>query len=163
MIRVRPCEPLDLEPLRAIMNQVVEQGDAFAYDAPFTAAQMRRYIESYSAAFVAEEDGQVMGGYVLRPNQPGRGAYVANATYMVAPGEQGRGLGRLLGEHSLQEARRQDYRAMQFNLVVSTNQAAVRLWERLGFRIVATLPGAFRHRTRGLVDALVMFRSLADD
>ena len=65
-----------------------------------------------------------------------------------------------MGEHCLSEARRLGYRAMQFNFVVSTNRSAVRLWERLGFKTVGTLPGAFRHRTRGFVDAFVMFRSL---
>ena len=52
---------------------------------------------------------------------------------------------------------------MQFNFVVSTNETALRLWKRLGFRIVGTLPGVFRHLTKGCVDAYVMFRSLEED
>jgi hypothetical protein len=67
-----------------------------------------------------------------------------------------------MGEHCLDEARRLGYRAMQFNFVVSTNEAAVTLWQRLGFAIVGTLPGAFRHRTRGFVDVYVMFRTLLE-
>jgi ribosomal protein S18 acetylase RimI-like enzyme len=80
---------------------------------------------------------------------------------MVAPNARGAGVGRSLGEHSLNEASRLGFRAMQFNLVVSTNEPAVRLWRRLGFAIVGTLPGAFRHPRKGYVDAYVMFRSLA--
>jgi ribosomal protein S18 acetylase RimI-like enzyme len=80
---------------------------------------------------------------------------------MVSPGARGLGVGRKMGEHALSEARRLGFLAMQFNFVVSTNERAVRLWQQLGFEIVGTLPGAFRHPEQGLVDAYVMFRSLA--
>jgi ribosomal protein S18 acetylase RimI-like enzyme len=85
---------------------------------------------------------------------------VANAAFIVAPNAQGHGIGRAMGEHCLKEARRLGFRAMQFNFVVSTNDSAIRLWQRLGFKIVGTLPGAFRHPERGYVDVYVMFRSL---
>jgi ribosomal protein S18 acetylase RimI-like enzyme len=65
-----------------------------------------------------------------------------------------------MGEHCVSEARRLGFRAMQFNFVVSTNEAAVRLWQKLGFEIVGTLPGAFHHPEKGYVDVYVMFRSL---
>jgi ribosomal protein S18 acetylase RimI-like enzyme len=68
-----------------------------------------------------------------------------------------------MAEHCLQEARRLGFRAMQFNFVVATNKSAIRLWQRLGFEIVGTLPGAFRHPEKGCVDVYVMFRSLLDD
>jgi ribosomal protein S18 acetylase RimI-like enzyme len=111
---------------------------------------------------VAESGGRVVGTYLLRPNRPGLGSHVANAAFMVSPSARGLGVGRAMGEHCLAEARRLGYRAMQFNFVVSTNEAAVKLWQRLGFRIAGTLPGAFRHRTRGFVDAYVMFRTLLE-
>jgi ribosomal protein S18 acetylase RimI-like enzyme len=98
----------------------------------------------------------------MKPNQVGLGSHVANAGFMVSPAARGAGVGRAMGEHCLGEARRLGYRAMQFNFVVSTNQTAIRLWEQLGFRIVGTLPGVFKHRTLGFVDAFVMFRSLDD-
>jgi ribosomal protein S18 acetylase RimI-like enzyme len=79
---------------------------------------------------------------------------------MVDPPARGRGVGRAMGEHALGEARRLGYRAMQFNFVISTNTGAVHLWQQLGFKIVGTLPGAFRHAQKGLVDAYVMFRLL---
>ena len=72
------------------------------------------------------------------------------------------GVGRHMGEHALNEARRLGFRAMQFNFVVSTNASAIGLWQQLGFKIVGTLPGAFRHADRGFVDALIMFRSLTE-
>ena len=91
-----------------------------------------------------------------------RGRHVANASYMVSPAAQGAGVGRLLGEHSMLEARSQGYLAMQFNYVVSTNTAAVMLWKKLGFAIVGTLPKAFRHKRLGYVDAYVMYQLLQD-
>jgi ribosomal protein S18 acetylase RimI-like enzyme len=79
---------------------------------------------------------------------------------MVAPTARGEGIGRAMSEHCLSEARRLGFRAMQFNFVVSTNESAIRLWQQLGFKIVGTLPGAFRHPEKGYVDVYVMFRSL---
>jgi GNAT superfamily N-acetyltransferase len=79
---------------------------------------------------------------------------------MVAPSAHGRGIGRAMGEHCLDEARRAGYQAMQFNFVVSTNKGAVYLWQELGFTILATQPKAFNHSTLGYVDAYVMHRFL---
>ena len=98
--------------------------------------------------------------YKLIPNHVGLGSHVANASFMVDPAAQGKGAGRAMGEHCLDEARRAGYQAMQFNFVVSTNTAAVELWKKLGFEIVGTLPKAFRHATLGHVDAFVMHRFL---
>jgi GNAT superfamily N-acetyltransferase len=130
--------------------------------------------------YVAEQDGQsvgeavgfptteagkyrqIVGTYILKPNQAGTGSHVANAAFMVAPNARGLGVGRKMGEHSLSEARRFGFRAMQFNFVVSTNVPAIRLWKQLGFKIVGTLPAAFRHPDAGYVDVYVMFRSLVD-
>jgi len=109
---------------------------------------------------VAEIDGRVAGMYKLIPCRIGLGSHVANASFMVDPSAHGRGIGRAMGEHSLEEARRADYAAMQFNFVVSTNTAGVELWKKLGFSIVGTLPRAFRHATLGYVDAYVMHRLL---
>lgn len=105
---------------------------------------------------------RLQGMYLLQPSQAGRGAHVAHASYMVSPHAQGIGIGRMLGEHSIGEARRQGYLAMQFNYVVSTNSAAIHLWKRLGFSIVGTLPKAYRHRRLGYVDAYVMYQLLED-
>jgi ribosomal protein S18 acetylase RimI-like enzyme len=101
-----------------------------------------------------------VGTYILKPNQPALGSHVANAAFMVLPAARGSGVGRGMGEHCLAEGRRLGFRAMQFNFVVSTNEAAVRLWQQLGFHIVGTLAEAFRHSQLGFVDAYVMFRML---
>ena len=113
-----------------------------------------------NAVFVAEDSGDVVGTYYLRANTGGGGAHVANCGYMVAPAAYGRGVARAMCLHSLDEAKRRGFTAMQFNLVISSNSRAVALWQRCGFTIVGRLPGAFRHPRLGPVDAFVMFREL---
>jgi len=103
---------------------------------------------------------EVVGMFVLRPNHPGPGAHVANASYAVRGDRRGLGLGRAMGEASLERARALGYAAMQFNIVVSTNHAAVRLWRSLGFRVLGTVPGGFRLPSGERVDHYIMFREL---
>ena len=108
----------------------------------------------------AETNPVIVGTYILRPNQFGGGSHVANAAFMVSASARGRGIGRAMAEHCLSEASRLGFRAMQFNFVISTNTAAIRLWQELGFKIVGTLPDAFHHPENGYVDVYVMYRSL---
>jgi len=103
-----------------------------------------------------------VGTYYMRPNSQALGAHVANAGYVVAQHCRRQGIGSRLCQHSLQAARRLGFRAMQFNLVVSTNTAGIRCWQRNGFQVVGTLPAAFRHRQLGYVDALVMVQGLVE-
>ena len=144
-----------------ILAAVIAEGDAYALDATTTREEgLAFWYQPGARRYVAENAGRIVGAYFLRPNHPGRGSHVANAAYLVAAEARGKGVGRAMGEHSIIEARRLGYRAMQFNFVVSTNERAVRLWESLGFEIVGRLPAAFRHPTHGYVDALVMYQQL---
>jgi ribosomal protein S18 acetylase RimI-like enzyme len=127
----------------------MSRGEALAY-----------WFRSDTRTYVAENDGRVVGTCILRPNQSGPGSHVANAGFMVVSNAQGSGVGRAMAEQCLNEARRMGFRAMQFNFVVSTNTAAIHLWKRLGFEIVGTLPGAFRHPEKGYVDVYIMYCSL---
>ena len=158
---IRPIQPEDYNDVWQIFHEVVARGDTYAYD-PATSRDeaLRLWVDVPRATYVAEAEGEVLGTYYLKTNQPGLGNHVCNAGYMVAGRARGRGLGRAMAEHSLEEARRLGYRAMQYNFVASTNQGAIRLWKRLGFEVVGTLPGAFRHAEQGYIDALVMYRPL---
>jgi L-amino acid N-acyltransferase YncA len=160
-VTIRPATAADWPAMWPIFQAVVAGRDTYTFP-PDTAEDVARryFLDAGVRAWVAEIDGRVAGMYKLVPNHPGLGDHVANASFMVAPDAAGRGLGRALAEHCLDEARRAGFRAMQFNFVVSTNVRAVRLWQSLGFRVVGTLPGAFRHGALGEVDALVMFREL---
>ena len=144
-----------------IFHAVVAPGDTYVFDPQTPREEALAYwFRQDTQTYVAEREGQVVGTYILKPNQPALGSHVANAAFMVSPMARGSGIGRQMGEHCLDEARRLGFRAMQFNFVVSTNEGAVRLWQQLGFRIVGTLPKAFRHSQHGFVDAYVMFKSL---
>jgi GNAT superfamily N-acetyltransferase len=109
---------------------------------------------------VAVEEGAVLGTAKMGPDRPGRGDHIGTASFMVDPAAGGRGIGRALGEYVVDWHRRMGYRGIQFNAVVETNTGAVALWQHLGFTIVGTVPGAFRHPTRGHVGLHVMFLAL---
>jgi L-amino acid N-acyltransferase YncA len=161
---IRPATRADEDAIWSIFQTVVARGDTYVFDPQMPREEALGYwLHPATHTYVAESDGQVVGTYILKPNQPALGSHVANAAFMVSPAARGSGVGRHMGEHCLAEARRLGFRAMQFNFVVCTNEAAVRLWQQLGFRIVGTLPGAFRHSQLGFVDAYVMFRVLQSD
>jgi L-amino acid N-acyltransferase YncA len=160
---IRRAESDDSDAMWAIFRDIVATGDTypFAPDTPKDEA-VAYWAGAGVASYVVESEGRVVGMYKIVANQPGLGSHVANASFMVARSYSGRGVGRQMGLHCLSEARRRGFRAMQFNFVVSTNAAAVALWRSLGFVVVGTLPGAFRHKQLGYVDAYVMYRSLED-
>ncbi|MGB0563540.1 MAG: GNAT family N-acetyltransferase [Spirulinaceae cyanobacterium] len=162
-LHLRTATPDNFAAIWAIFQPIVLAGETYEFDESLTPEQARAvWLNPQTHTVVAELHGQVVGAYKIKPNHAGRGSHVANGSYIVADGYRGRGIGRQLVEHSLQTAREQGYRAMQFNIVVSTNKGAIALYEKLGFAIVATLPGAFRHRTLGHIDTHVMYRCLRD-
>ena len=160
-LTIREATDRDRDAVWEIFRATVAPGDSFVYDPNTPREEAEAYwFAKGTRTYVAEEGGKIVGSYILRPNRPGLGNHVSNAGFMVDPAVRRLGVGQFMGEHALEEARRLGYRAMQFNFVISTNETAVRLWQRLGFRIVGTLPDAFRHSKKGLVDAYVMFREV---
>ena len=160
-ITIRPAADADWPAIHSIIGPVLAAGETYAVDRDLDEAGLRAYwMMPAHEVFVAEHEGQVVGTYYLMANQHGGGAHVANCGYMTAPEARGKGVARSMCLHSLDRARQRGFRAMQFNHVVSTNTGAVALWQKLGFDIVGTLPGAFAHPIQGYVDAYVMFRTL---
>lgn len=158
---IRPAGADDADAIAEIILPTIRAGETYTLDPAMRREEALTYwMAADRETFVAEADGQVLGTYYLRPNQPGHGAHVANCGYMTGAAATGKGIARRMCEHSLAHARTRGYRAMQFNFVVSTNERAVKLWQSLGFAIAGRLPGAFNHPTHGFVDALVMFRQL---
>lgn len=161
MIEIKKAEESDFEAVWLIFREVVKSGDTYAYSPDTTKENARLiWMSKEVATYVARLDGEIVGTYILKANQPGLGSHVANAGYMVRGGSRGKGIGGAMCRHSMDEARSAGFLAMQFNLVVSTNESAVLLWQMLGFSIVGTLPKVFRHQKLGLVDAFVMHRFL---
>jgi L-amino acid N-acyltransferase YncA len=163
MMKIRPATEADFEYMWPIFRDVVASGDTYVF-APDTPQQdaFAYWFGPGITTFVAEDNGRILGMYKIVANQRDLGAHIANASFMVDPACHAGGIGSALGRHCLREARRAGFRAMQFNFVVSSNAAAIALWQRLGFTITGTLPGAFHHRTLGYIDAYVMYRALDD-
>jgi ribosomal protein S18 acetylase RimI-like enzyme len=158
---IRPARPQDSPAIWSIIGPTIRAGETYALDPNMSESDALAYwLGADKETFVAEEDGVVLGTYFMRANQAGGGAHVCNCGYVTSAAATGRGIARLMCKHSLEHARARGYRAMQFNFVISTNEAAVSLWKSLGFEIVGRLPLAFRHPTEGYVDALVMFQQL---
>jgi ribosomal protein S18 acetylase RimI-like enzyme len=140
---------------------MIRAGETYTLDRNLRRAEALVYwMEADKEVFVAEEGGAILGTYYMRPNQADGGRHVRNCEYVTAPDATGRGVARRMCEHSMVAARAHGYRAMQFKFVVSTNQRDISLWQKMGFEVVGTLPGAFRHPTHGYVDAFVMYQAL---
>jgi L-amino acid N-acyltransferase YncA len=163
-MEIRRAAEIDFDAIWAIFREVIASGDTYVFspDTPRDDA-FAYWFGPGVTSYVAEADGRIVGMYKIMQNQRDLGSHIANASFMVAPSYCGRGVGRQMGLHALREARRNGFLGMQFNFVVSTNAAAVTLWQSLGFAIVGTLPRVFRHAALGYVDAYVMYRSLEGD
>ncbi len=161
-MEIRPAREDDWSRIYPVFSAIVEAGETYAYpDGLSSDAACALWMEPAPAAtFVAVDGDELLGTAKSGPNRPGRGAHVATASFMVDPSHAGRGVGAALGQHVLDWARGQGYRAMQFNAVVETNTSAVRLWQRLGFTVIGTVPRAFDSRAHGLVGLHVMHRYL---
>jgi ribosomal protein S18 acetylase RimI-like enzyme len=158
---IRPAAEHDRTAVWEVLEPMIRAGETYPLPRSMSEADGLAYwFDRGHEVFVADEDGRISGSYYLRANQDGGGAHVANCGYVTAPAARGRGIGRAMCAHSLAHATLRGFRAMQFNFVVSSNGAAVRLWQSCGFAIVGRLPGAFQHPSAGYVDALVMFRAL---
>ena len=161
MITIRTAKEADKDAIWAMLEPVIRDGEVYALPRDMTRAGALAYwFADGNWVFVAEDDGLVVGSYYVRANQRGGGSHVANCGYLTAEWALGRGVAGAMCAHSLEFAKSVGFRAMQFNFVVSTNAAAVHLWIKHGFEVLARLPGAFEHPTLGFVDALVMWRGL---
>lgn len=160
---IRDATSGDWPSIWPFLRRIVAAGDTFTWSRDVSEAAARAawmHENGPGRTFVAVDGDTVVGTAETHPNQPGPGAHVANAGFMVAPDHAGRGIGRALAEHVIAESRADGYRSMQFNAVVETNVGAVALWKSLGFEILATVPEAFHHPTAGYVGLHVMHRHL---
>lgn len=160
-MEIRDAVDADWPAIHPFFVAIVEAGETYAYPDGLSSAQAHRLWFGQGRVVVAVDGDAVLGSATMGPNRPGRGGHVATASVMVDPRHAGRGAGRALGEHVVAWAGAAGFRGIQFNAVVETNTAAVALWRSLGFAVVGTVPGAFRHATRGYVGLHVMYRPLA--
>jgi len=158
---IRTAVEVDKPAVWQIIKAVIAGGDTYVFPPETPRDEMLEYwFSPEKYVYVAEQDGNILGTFWLKPNYPGLGSHICNAAYMVAPDAAGKGIGRKMAEYSLEEARRLGFTAMQFNFVVASNTAAVRLWESIGMEIIGEIPDAFDHKRDGLTNAYVMYRKL---
>jgi GNAT superfamily N-acetyltransferase len=159
-LTIRRAQAGDEAAIWAILEPVFRAGDTYTIDPDIPREDALAYwLAPTNSVFIAE-DGEVLGTYYLKQNHGGGGSHICNCGYVTAQAAQGRGVARAMLAHSLEEARRQGFRAMQYNFVVATNARAIATWERAGFDTIGRLPRAFLHPQAGYVDALVMYREL---
>jgi GNAT superfamily N-acetyltransferase len=161
-ITIRAASAADWPALWAIVEPVVREGETYTYPTDVTSEQARGLwlAQEPGETVLAEADGVVLGTARLGPNKPGHGDHVGTAGFMVAPQARGRGVARTLAAHAIEWHRERGYRGIQFNAVVASNVAAVHLWQSLGWRIVGTVPDAFRSPRNGYVGLHVMYLDL---
>lgn len=158
---IRKATESDFDQVWKIFSKVIETGDTYVYDPTTPKSELSKlWFAPTMQTFVYEEQGKILGTYYLKPNQIDLGNHIANCGYMVSPKAQGKGIGKILCAHSLQIAKDAGFKGIQFNLVVSTNTRAIKLWEKFGFKIIGTIPKGFNHAKLGYVDAYIMFQLL---
>ena len=161
MIEIRKAISSDYDQIWNIIEEVISKGDTYAFDPNSSKQTMLDYwCGDDRHTYVATDNGEILGTFVIKDNQPGLGSHIANAGYMVTEKAAGKGIGRAMGEFSLEEAKRLGYTAMQFNIVVKSNTRAVQLWQKLGFTIIGEIPDAFNHKQNGFTNAYIMYRKL---
>lgn len=146
-----------------VLEPVVRAGDSYPIPTDFSEEQTRSFwmMENGYHAVARDDTGAVVGVYYIKPDQGGPGNHICNAGYAIAPGARGKGYATRLCLQSQEQARALGYLGMKYNLVVSTNTAAVKAWKRAGMEIIGAVPKAFRHPTEGLVDAFIMYKDLS--
>ncbi len=159
---IRLATEEDWPSIWSFFEAIVREGETYTYPTDLTSEGGRSlWMEPPPGQTVVLEDREtIVGSAKMGPNRPGPGDHIGTASFMVAPPARGRGVGRLLGEYVVDWLRAEGYYGIQFNAVVESNTAAVKLWESLGFEIVGTVPEAFRSASQGLVGLHVMYMTL---
>jgi GNAT superfamily N-acetyltransferase len=162
-ITIRKYTDADWSLVWTIFKEVVAARDTYVYDPEWTSDEARNVwveVPPGHTVVACDDSSRIIGTAKMGPNRPGPGSHVATASFMVAPDARGLGVGRALGEYALSWARAHGYAAMQFNAVVESNVAAVKLWQALGFQIIGTVPEAFEHAQLGRVGLHIMYKRL---
>jgi L-amino acid N-acyltransferase YncA len=160
-VQIRDFEDADWPAVYAIIREVVEGGETYAYDPDWSEAETREVwvgLPSVVTVVALDDDGTILGTAHAGPNRPGRGSHVSTASFMVSSQARGKGVGRALGQYVLAWARSAGYHSMQFNAVVESNTVAVKLWHSLGFETIGIVPEAYSSRAHGLVGLHVMYQ-----
>jgi len=160
---IREATEKNFDKIWPFFHEIAAAGQTYAYPTDISKPQAKKvWMDHSEKTYVFEDNGEILGSYYIKTNHEGPGNHVCNCGYMVAPSARNQGVATAMCIHSQNMARSLGYKAMQFNFVASTNEAAVKLWKKHGFVVVGRLPKAFYHPFRGYVDALVMYKWLEE-
>jgi len=160
---IREITKTDFEVFWPTFERVIQAQETYAFDPNMTFEEaFQLWCVSPLKAFVYEDDGIILGSYYLKPNAMGPSKHISNCGYMVSEQARGKGIARQMCEHPQMVALALGFKAMQFNSVVSSNEVAVKLWQKLGFNIIGTIPKAYQHAKLGLVDSFIMHKTLSE-
>ena len=153
---IRQYQLDDSAEVNKIWNTVVREGEAFPQEEELDETTGPLFFRSQTFTGVATEEtsGKIAGVYILHPNNVGRCGHICNASYAVAPEFRGNHAGELLVRHCIQQAKREGFRILQFNAVVSSNLPALSLYRKLGFIQLGIIPGGFRRKDRSYADII---------
>ena len=159
-ITVRPYEERDLQAITIIWNEIVNEGTSFPQDIPLDAMSASEFFRMQSRTAVAEEDGKILGLYILHPNNVGRCGHIANASYGVSSAARGKGVGECLVRDSLESGKELGFHILQFNAVVKTNERAIHLYTKLGFTPLGVIPKGFYMKDGHFEDIIPFYKEL---
>ena len=161
-MKIREFTESDWDRTWPILRDVIRAGDTFTYEPGMSEQQAHDiWVERPPGlTVVAAEHDRIAGTAKMGPNKAGPGAHVATASFMVAAGARGQGIGTKLCAFALDWARAQGFAGMQFNAVAASNTTATAIYEKLGFEIIGTVPGAFAHPRKGRIGLHIMYRDL---
>jgi GNAT superfamily N-acetyltransferase len=157
----RLANELDGSSLWELIKPIIRKGGTYVFLPNSSRDKMMNYwLNSDKKTYIAELEGEIVGTFYIKNNQPDLGDHICNAGFMVTQNQEGKGIGKEMGKFALSEAKRLGYQAMQFNFVLESNVHAVKLWKSLGFEILGKIPEAYRHPELGLVSALILYQRL---
>ncbi len=159
-MKLRQFEDRDIEQAREIWNEVVRDGVAFPQLEELDTQSGLEFFHSQSFTGVCEDKDELLGLYILHPNNVGRCGHICNASYAVASSARGRGAGEALVRHCLEKAKELGFRIIQFNAVVSSNTTALRLYAKLGFTQLGAIPGGFLMKDGSYQDIIPHYKEL---
>lgn len=145
-IRVRQFSQKDVLVMNEIWNEIVRAGDAFPQETELDEKSGYEFFKAQSYCGVAEDEnsGEILGLYILHPNNIGRCGHISNASYAVKSQMRGRHIGEMLVRDCMEQGKKLGFRILQFNAVVKTNTQARKLYEKIGFTELGTIYGGFR-------------------
>ncbi len=160
MITIRKYQNSDITEMTDIWNRVVEDGQAFPQTSAMTYEEATAFFERQTFTAVAVNQTEVVGLYILHPNNIGRCGHIANASYAVKSHCRGLHIGEKLVEHSLKTGAEFGFKIMQFNAVVASNAVAIHLYEKIGFHRIGTIPQGFLQKNGTYEDIILYYIEL---